>query len=86
MEKFNKFKQELETLKKPTVPKNDSSKNKNIGEGNNTNNICENTNINKKEDDDKNIDYSKLISNLDELYKEIKQGNINLVIDKKPNE
>ena len=84
--KFNKFKEDIDAIK--TNKKEKKSSVKTPIKGSNTNNISEDNNINKKSVDDKDqeIDYSNLLSNLDQLYKKINQGNINMVIDKKSSE
>ena len=91
-DEFEKFKKELNTtkldknkkntvLKIPTQDDNTNTVLKIPTQDDNTNDIIE-----KKDEKEEDIDYSKLLSNLDNLYKKIKQGNINLVIDKKASE
>ena len=91
-DEFEKFKKELNTtkldknkknavLKIPTQDDNTNAVLKIPTQDDNTNDIIE-----KKDEKEEDIDYSRLLSNLDNLYKKIKQGNINLVIDKKASE
>ena len=77
-DEFDKFKKELETIKSDKNKKKSALKIPT--QGDNTNDITE------KENEEEDIDYSSLLSNLDQLYKKIQQGNIKLVIDKKPSE
>ena len=93
MEKFNKFKKEIKGLKDNessltcNLSDSDSKKvspkpiEKKTIKDNFNNDIKENIVINKKGDDSEN--YSQIMTNLNRLYKDIKQGNINLTINKK---